>query len=80
MSNASIQNQTPLIYPNPVKEILYLESTLEKGDYLISNIAGQIIKEGYLSKQITMEGIQRGIYIFTLKSENGLVNHRFMKE
>lgn len=70
------------IYPNPVTNMLILE-TPDKSDVEILNIQGQLIKtlaaEDYKTG-VDVSAFPDGVYIVEVKTEKGIVVKRFVKE
>lgn len=54
------------VFPNPVINHLYLETTIEKYDYEIYNIKGKIVKsdENIISKSLNLSELKPGLYFF----------------
>jgi hypothetical protein len=73
--------QTPLIYPNPANDVLFIHSTIEKGNITIFNIVGGIVMQQALeSNQVNISKLTPGIYLFHLRTINREYNTRFIKE
>lgn len=73
------------IFPNPVKDVLYLkiEPILGKASIYITNIEGQKIKEQDISKNTTLldiRDIPQGIYFLTFMSEEIVEVRKIIKE
>lgn len=70
------------IYPNPVKNILFIDN---KESYLIQKIriadsTGRIILEkNDTVSEINMQNYQNGIYILSIISENKILNYKIVK-
>jgi alpha-tubulin suppressor-like RCC1 family protein len=72
--------ETIKIYPNPVKEIIYL-SKIRNLDYKIYDLLGKIVLEGIINEnQINVNSLKNGIYILKLESEKNTFNQKFIKE
>ncbi len=58
------------IFPNPTSEILNISRELSHTHYQISNLSGQILKEGrlYSDMQINVSSLQPGLYHLILKN------------
>uniref|UniRef100_UPI003563EF0E alpha-amylase family glycosyl hydrolase n=1 Tax=Labilibaculum sp. TaxID=2060723 RepID=UPI003563EF0E len=62
------------MYPNPVRDILYLQNLEEVKTLKITNFSGQIISEINIedeSKNLDLNGISSGIYILVFELEDG---------
>lgn len=69
-----------VIYPNPVRDFITIESEETIDTYSIYNTNGQLITQDMFSKRIDITDLQAGVYIIQLTSDNGVVNHRIIKE
>jgi len=70
---AGVEREGMLIYPNPVRNNLYLQSG-RAGSYILSAVDGRIMQHGPMSagKQvISMAALQSGLYILQLTDRNG---------
>jgi len=64
------------IYPNPVKDILYISGNFGKEDYEIVNTEGKLLMKGNLKTEISVARLQKGIYF--LKTAGNIT--KFIKE
>lgn len=87
--NEGIKNITPqeyqdfFIYPNPVTEVLYVNTNLACNiDYRITDFDGRILTKGckLSSFEIDMSFIKPGFYILSLKYETKLLNYKIIKQ
>lgn len=68
------------IYPNPVKEIIYL-SNITETEYEIFDILGNSISKGKtIINGINVNSLSKGIYILKLKNGENLITKKFIKE
>ncbi len=71
-----------LIYPNPAKDILYLQQdSYGEKLYSITSINGQLVQRGYLDGnelQIDISNLPGGMYFVTLRSNQRLMTTKFM--
>lgn len=67
------------IYPNPVKNILIIETNDKTGNGEILSISGQKLKE-FSGKEINVSEFPKGIYILKLNIKNEIVTRKFIKE
>ena len=73
--------QTPLIYPNPANDVLYIHPTIEKGEITIFNIVGGMVMQQALeNNQVSISKLNPGIYLFHLHTKKLEFNTRFIKE
>ena len=76
-------NNVIKVYPNPVKEILTIETSYNKEQRLeIVNLIGQTVYTSYINKKavINTSGFPSGIYILKLSSDKETVIRKFVKE
>lgn len=59
------------VYPNPAATILNIESetAFDNIMYSLKDYTGRVVKEGQLSKQLTIEELKSGIYFLTVEHE-----------
>lgn len=70
------------LYPNPVKETLYLESESDH-ELLVMNTIGQIVYSSELSAgshALNLEHLAKGIYIVELRNSSGSEKTKIVKE
>ena len=75
-SNAEVQ-----VYPNPVKEILYIQAA-QASNISITNIAGVIVYSGELTSRtnaINTSTLAPGLYIVSVRNENGVATYKVVK-
>lgn len=69
-----------LIYPNPSNNLFFVQTQLNAGDfYTVTSITGAIVMKKTISiegtiDEFTLEGMARGVYIFSLFKNNTLTN------
>ena len=66
-------NNSPLIFPNPSKDIFFItcDCELQNKRYTITDISGKIIKQGlFIHSEImlNLSEIQRGVYFLTIEN------------
>lgn len=73
-NSVSVGSNT-VIYPNPVKDVLYLKSDRDFSSFEIYNMAGQrVISQNSVSKSgVNISQIMAGGYVLKLKDKNGNV-------
>jgi hypothetical protein len=83
----SIDQETQIrIFPNPAKEMLFVEALTDMEDYsatiLIYNTMGQLVTEQQLSQKmeyISLNSLKTGMYFYTIRYSNGYFeNGKFM--
>ena len=84
LGSSSVQiGANSIIYPNPVKDMLYVKSDKEFISYSIYNMAGQIVSSEKISGKPTLnvEKLPIGTYLLKLTDKNGNVeNTQFIKK
>lgn len=76
-------NQTDiLIYPNPVKTVLYVKNISKKANYKIYSAAGQLISTGIiLNNSIDVRNLINGVYVIDIQDGNDIsAQKKFIKE
>ncbi|WP_294249552.1 GEVED domain-containing protein [uncultured Chryseobacterium sp.] len=76
-------NQTDImIYPNPVKSVLYVKNISKKASYKIYSAAGQLVAEGVLlNNSINVHNLINGVYVIDIQDGNDIsVQKKFIKE
>ena len=70
LSNKDFKLAEVSILPNPTSGVLNITS-VEKADYRLFNIKGQILKKGVLENKIDISSLSKGIYLLNLKTNKG---------
>ena len=70
-----IKENKIILYPNPVKSILYINAPAEKGYfYQIYNMSGQLVKSGqFENKQTDLSSLIKGIYLIRINNNETVV-------
>lgn len=69
------------IYPNPTDGILFIDTNGQKANFEIINIAGQKLREGELiGNKIDVSGLNKGVYLLSLKVNNKIESFKFIKK
>lgn len=63
------------IYPNPVTDILYIDSEISIKSISLTSLTGQKIYEHTYSRAIDMSGMSRGVYLLTVRDDKGRLRH-----
>lgn len=73
--------QTPLIYPNPANDVLYIHPSIEKGDISILNlVGGMVMQQALENNQVNISNLTAGMYLFHIRTKNRVYSSRFIKE
>ncbi|WP_370900922.1 DUF7619 domain-containing protein [Chryseobacterium gossypii] len=69
------------IYPNPVKDILYIKSEKEITKAEIYDISGRIINTtGVKGNSVNVSELQKGLYIIKLRTPGKVMTQKFIKD
>lgn len=69
------------IYPNPVAEVLNIQSDSEFDSAMVTNLAGQTMFFSVSNNQVAVGSLSKGLYIISLASEDGTVEKaKFIKK
>ena len=72
------------MYPNPVKDVLYIKTDQELSTIKIYNILGlKVLEYNFDWKdiyKIDLPSLPEGVYLFRLETANGMVTGKFLKE
>lgn len=75
---SSFQQQLE-VYPNPASDVLYLKNLpLTTAYYSIFNVLGQEVASGTTNGNISVAGLQKGVYFLQVKSEGILETTKFV--
>ncbi|MFD2726686.1 T9SS type A sorting domain-containing protein [Hyunsoonleella rubra] len=82
LSNDDFVLNSFMFYPNPVKDIMVLDTQNQKiTDFKIMNMRGQVVLDAVPSgKELNLSSLESGTYLFHLKTEEGSVSKKFVKE
>ncbi len=71
-----------ILYPNPVKNVLTIKTSLTIEKLEVFNVSGQIVmSESISSKTFNMSDLSKGVYIVKIYQENDVVStKRFIKD
>ena len=79
----SVQEETLnswAIYPNPVKDILYMEGLDQVKSYVIYDVAGRKLEQFHnTTKQINVSHLSNGVYLLQIHTDKGQVSKKFIK-
>jgi uncharacterized surface protein with fasciclin (FAS1) repeats len=74
-----INNVSISMYPNPASDFITIDSK-ENGNYVILDIMGAIVSEGYVSNnKVSISSLNNGTYIVKFSTESGVYQGRFIK-
>lgn len=67
------------VYPNPVSDVLYMKNLQgETVEYSIFDVLGQMVTSGSSNGSISVEGLEKGLYLLQVKGEKLLETVKFV--
>ena len=73
LSIEDFNTTTVSIYPNPVKELLFIESKENISNITVFDLHGKKLKTINAQSKINLGGLQSGVYFISITSENGSI-------
>ncbi|MGX7666512.1 T9SS type A sorting domain-containing protein [Flavobacterium pedocola] len=84
LAASEFDNKAFTFYPNPVKDMLYLnfpDEMMVNGYEIYDLLAQKVIISSLMDrKQINVSNLSHGVYMLKVKTENGTFNRKFIKE
>jgi hypothetical protein len=77
--NEVAKNNAVKIYPNPSTDNIYLNYESDFSAINIINLQGKNVLQSK-NKNIDISGLENGIYIAQIMTENGVLNSKFVKQ
>ena len=79
--NISSKNDL-IIYPNPARSHIYIQSVEQVLSFSLSNILGEIVinKRNLENRIIEINNLKNGIYFLTIKTKSGHITKKLIKE
>jgi len=79
-----ISNTSIKIFPNPVKDVLSISSKVNLKSISITDINGRILQSiaivgNKLENSIDVKHLSKGVYFITVKTENGTITEKILK-
>lgn len=69
------------IYPNPTADVIYIQNLSNQAQTLIlTNAAGQIVKQLSDATFLNMSDLPNGVYVLTVTTENSYSTHKIQKQ
>lgn len=81
--NVQIQNIEFTVFPNPAREVLYINCDIEKAVYQIFDINGRLVNSGlaFSNSEINISELVSGTYLIILSTDNGKTGiQKFVKQ
>ena len=77
--NEMSSQQSIEVYPTPVSDVLYMKNlSVETVEYSIFNVLGQTMISGSSNGSISIEGLEKGLYVLQIKGEKILETAKFV--
>ncbi len=73
-------DQDCIFYPNPVKDMLFIQANENIGSIRIYNLTGNLMYAQQDFEPVDMKGFPAGLYILEAKSTSGISSQKIMKE
>ena len=77
VNNNSLQQIS--LYPNPVIDVLVIETQLPIKTIKVYNLQGKLVKEISSNKKIDVSGLATGMYFIKIESDDNSVTKKFVK-
>ncbi len=68
------------IYPNPVTDVLLIDSKLKFKNAQIFDMTGKVINKKLDGNKLNVKDLPKGIYILKLENDGGVVTKKFIKK
>lgn len=69
------------IYPNPAKEVIYINNLTSDASATVTDVTGkQILSLSHVQNSISVSGLSKGIYFISIKDADGVHTAKFVKE
>lgn len=84
LNENTLAQKTIRLYPNPVSDVLYIQSENQVKEVVISDITGKIISKylfdgDSIEQLVNLKHFCNGIYIVTIRTDLGSVNFKLIK-
>jgi len=71
------------VYPNPASDVLYIETSIDKGDLRIYSADGRLVRQssinGWAKIEFSLDGLEAGLYFVELQGEEIRSKKDFVK-
>lgn len=69
------------IYPNPAKEVIYINNLTSDASATVTDVMGkQILSLSHVQNSVSVSGLSKGIYFISIKDADGVHTAKFVKE
>lgn len=76
-----ISEKSAKIFPNPVTDILNVTNVSPNAKYTIHSVDGKLVSKGNLSdNKISVNRLEKGVYVITIENEGKTVQSKFIKK
>ena len=73
------QENTLTLYPNPVKEIITIDSKITVAKVEIYSILGKRVLETKETLKINVSHLEQGLYLLKIYSQKGIITKKIIK-
>jgi hypothetical protein len=82
LSILPVENEDAVsVYPNPVRDVLYIQSPAAVEQVSIYNLNGKPVKQTAVSgREVNVSDLAAGVYLIKIKTATGAVVRKIMKE
>jgi len=78
---SDIESSSFKIYPNPVKDVIFIESVLPINKLEIYSLTGSLLlSNSNVNRQISVSSLSKGIYLVKVYTDNGVAVSKIVKE
>jgi len=76
----ALQNNATSVYPNPAKDVLFINSSTKFKQYTIYNSLGKIVIQNSYTPSIDVKLLTQGVYLLELLADNKIERKMWVKE
>ncbi len=82
MSELQLTESEMIVYPNPVKEVIHLQTDKEVKVYstTLTSLQGEVLKTWQTATHLEVAALEKGLYILKLETNKGVETIRIIKE
>jgi hypothetical protein len=68
------------IYPNPVKDIVHIQSSATIEQVAIYDMSGRMLRQVQMTNDIPVQDLARGVYVIKIETKKGIEVRKIVKE
>jgi hypothetical protein len=69
-----------VLYPNPVKDVLHIQSSATIEQATIYDLSGRIVRQVQMTNDISVQDLAKGVYVIKIETKKGLEVRKIVKE